>query len=174
MQDSSHGGRTPYEAFTVYLIGAVSVLADQFVKFAIVTILTLGQSRPIVDGLFGLRYVQNFGVAFSMFWGAGGFLLLPAIAISLAIVVYQWRVRRTEPLVVAALGLILGGALGNLIDRATLGYVRDMFDLQWQGRNIFPIFNVADVSVNLGVGLFALQYMLQGRKPAKAPVRADS
>lgn len=166
--------KPPYETITVYLLGAITVALDQFAKFAIVMVLTLGQSRPVIDGVLSLTYVQNLGSAFSLFWGQGGFLVTIGVAVSAAIVAYQWRARRTEPLVVLALGLVLGGALGNLIDRVALGYVRDMIDLQWQGRNVFPIFNIADIAICTGTALFALQSVLPVRRETAAiPVRTD-
>lgn len=174
MEHSSEarGALTPYETATVFLLGALTVALDQFAKFAIVMFLTLGQSRPVLDGLLSLTYVQNLGSAFSLFWGQGGFLVAVGCAVAVAIGVYQWRARRTEPLVVLALGLILGGALGNLIDRVALGYVRDMIDLQWQGRNVFPIFNVADMAICTGTALVGLHtFLADRRKPAEARVR---
>jgi len=161
--DQNISKRTPYEVVTVYLIGAATILADQFAKFAVVMLLTLGQSRPLVDGLLSLTYVRNTGAAFSLFWGHAFMLGLLAATVGLALIVYQWRVRRTEPAIVAALGLLLGGALGNGIDRLSLGYVRDMFDLQWQGHNVFPVFNVADMAVCSAAALIAVYSVLQAR-----------
>ncbi len=167
--------RTPYETVTVLLLGALTIALDQFAKFAIVAVLTLGQSRPLIDGLLSLTYVQNLGSAFSLFWGQGGFLVLVGCAVAAGIVVYQWRARRTEPLVVLALGLLLGGALGNLIDRVALGYVRDMIDLQWQGRNVFPIFNVADMAICAGTALLGLHAaMSDRRRPAADRIKRKS
>ncbi|MBM3270948.1 MAG: signal peptidase II [Candidatus Sericytochromatia bacterium] len=161
---------TPYEAFTVYLLGLATTLADQFLKFFVITILTLGQSRPLIDGFLSLTYVQNLGAAFSLQWGHGWIAAIVGIAVVTGIVGYQWSARRREPLVVVGLGLVLGGAAGNLIDRLALGHVRDMFDLQWHGQNVFPIFNIADIGVCVGA---ALLIMASFRRPVPVPVRSS-
>ncbi len=162
--------KPPYETFAVYLLGICWTLLDQFAKFALVTVLTLGQSRPLIDGFLSLTYVQNLGAAFSILWGYGWVAAIVAIGVVSGIAAYQWRVRHQEPLLVLGLGLVMGGALGNLIDRLALGYVRDMFNLQWHGANIFPIFNVADIGVCTGAALL----MLASLRPARpVPVRSS-
>lgn len=156
--------KTPYETFTVYLLALATLLLDQFTKFGIVAALALGHSTPLIDGFLNLTYVQNFGAAFSLFWGHTDKLSLVAGLIVLGIVLYQWKARPKKLPMVLALGLLMGGALGNLIDRVLLGYVRDMIDLQWRGQNIFPIFNVADIAVCAATGLLLLHSFLESRQ----------
>lgn len=157
--------RTPYETLTFYLLAAATLLLDQLTKVAIVAAIALGHSQPLLDGLLHLTHVQNTGAAFSLFSGHPFKLGIMALAVALALMVYQWRTRPKDLFLVLALGLYMGGALGNAVDRLLLGYVRDMFDLQWQGQNVFPIFNVADVAVNVAVGLFLLHSFLRTRRP---------
>lgn len=154
----------PYETLTFYLVAACATLLDQLVKLGVVMAIGLGNSRPFIDGFMNLTYVQNRGAAFSMFWGHADKLGLISLVVALGIMVYQWRSRPKELLVVLAMGLYLGGAIGNGIDRLYLGYVRDMFDLQFQGRNIFPIFNVADMAVDIGAALFVLHSLLSSKR----------
>lgn len=156
--------KSTYETLTFYLTAAVTLLLDQLTKIGLVAAVTLGQSQPLVDGVMNLTYVRNTGAAFSLFAGNPFKLGLLAVAVGIGVMVYQWRSRPRELTLVLALGLFLGGALGNAVDRLLLGYVRDMFDLQWQGQNVFPIFNVADVAVNVAVGLFLLYTYLSERK----------
>jgi len=153
--------RVRYETLTVYLLALCTLLVDQFSKAGVEAAIALGQSVPLIDGYLHLTYVRNFGAAFSLFWGRGGTLSAVAVAVALGVVVYQLRRRPRALLAVLSLGLLLGGALGNLVDRVTLGYVRDMVDLQWHGRNVWPIFNVADMAILSGVGLMLLHSVRQ-------------
>lgn len=159
--------KPPYESLTLYLVALTTVLLDQFSKFGIVAAVALGTSRPLIDGFLNLTYVQNFGAAFSLFWGHADKLGFVSLVVVLGVVVFQLRSRPKDLVLVLALGLLLGGALGNLIDRVTLGYVRDMFDLRWNGQNIWPIFNVADIAVCTAAGLLFLHSLRWGgRKQA--------
>lgn len=159
--------KTPYETLTFYLLAIATLLLDQFAKFGIVAAMALGQSHPLIDGVLHLTYVRNFGAAFSLFWGHAGQLSFAAGAIALGVVVYQWHSKPRDLMEVCSLGLLLGGALGNFIDRLALGYVRDMFDLRWQGQNVWPIFNVADMAVLAGVGCMLLHAYLSSRQAAR-------
>lgn len=156
--------KSPYETMTFYLVAAVTLLLDQFTKFGLVAAIALGQSQPLIDGVLHLTHVRNTGAAFSLFSGNPQTLGLFALAVAFGIAVYQWRSRPSPVPLVLALGLFLGGALGNAVDRLMLGYVRDMFDLQWHGQNVFPIFNVADIAVNVAAVLFVLYSILAERR----------
>ena len=126
--------------------------------------MVLHTSIPLIPKYFALTYTQNFGSAWSMLWGQRVLLIAIASAVALGIIIYAVRLRERSWLQMAGLGFLLGGALGNLIDRARLGYVVDMFDLQRDGHNIFPIFNVADMCIDIGVGLLLLFTFLLGRR----------
>ena len=158
--------RPPYASATTYLVALSAFLLDQLTKLAIVTALALGHSRPLVDGLLALTHVRNYGASFSLLWGHAGLLAVVAIAITTALVAYERRARLRGPLLVAGLGLVLGGALGNLADRVVLGYVRDMIDVQWHGANVFPVFNVADSAVFVGTLLLLWHHRRQEAVPA--------
>ncbi|HEY9722812.1 MAG TPA: signal peptidase II [Oscillatoriaceae cyanobacterium] len=151
----------------VYALGALA--ADQLLKHWVVTHMMLHYpSIPLVPGYFALTYTQNFGSAWSMLWGQRWLLIAIAGAVALGIIVYAARLKERSWLQMAGLGFLLGGALGNFLDRARLGYVVDMFDLQNHGQNVFPIFNIADVSIDVGVGLLLLFTFLAGRREAAA------
>ncbi|MNS40273.1 Lipoprotein signal peptidase [compost metagenome] len=160
--------RTAFQTLCFYLVALSTFLLDQFTKLAIVTALALGHSTPVLDGFLHLTYVQNFGAAYSLLSGRVGLLAVIAATICLGIIVYQRIARPTHMAMVLALGFFLGGAMGNLTDRLVLGYVRDMVDIRWYGENIFPIFNVADVVLWLGIGCFFLHSYLAPKKPAQS------
>lgn len=158
---------SPYETLTVYLLAACTVLADQFAKAGVVAAVALGHSVPLIEGYLHLTHVRNFGAAFSLFWGLGPFLSAIAMAVALGVMAYQWRVRPRRLLVVLSLGFLLGGAVGNLLDRLLLGYVRDMVDLRFAGQNVWPIFNLADVAILAGGALMIGQTLRAGRRREK-------
>lgn len=137
---------------------------DQAFKYWVVSNMGLYESIPLIPDLFALTYVRNIGAAFSAFAGHVGPLALIAATVSVAIVVYMVRLKERTALHIASLGLLLGGTVGNLADRLRLGYVVDMFDLQWNGQNIFPIFNIADIAIDVGVGLLLLLFYLESRR----------
>ena len=133
------------------------VAADQAVKYYVVTHLALYESAPLLPGLVELYYIRNTGGGFSIL--SGHTWLLTLLTAAVMVVVAVLLVRRTfpHPLAMWTLTLILGGGLGNLIDRVRLGYVVDMFNFQFIS---FPVFNVADILVVCGAVGFAAYYLL--------------
>ncbi|MNY03134.1 Lipoprotein signal peptidase [compost metagenome] len=135
----------------------------------------LYQSIPLIKDYFALTYVRNIGAAFSAFSGQVWALALVAGSVSVAIIVYMHRLKEISLGHVLSLGLLLGGTLGNFSDRVRLGYVVDMFDAQWQGRNFFPIFNVADIAIDTGVAILLLIFFLESREAKRvAAAQAQS
>ena len=165
-----------YESSAFFLIALSIFLLDQLSKIHIEATLAYQQSRPLWEPFLYLTYVRNQGAAFSLLWGHGNILSLIGLAVVSVVVVVHWRNRPAGPLYTLAAGLLVGGALGNMYDRFTLGYVRDMVDLHWAGRNIFPIWNVADMAVVGAVGMFVLfsGWMEKQRLVALAPSTADT
>lgn len=121
---------------------------DQFSKYIVVENMALGESIPIIEEVFHLTYILNPGAAFGMF--AHNRLFFIAIAvIVIGIIIWARREILASPWEVkAGCGLFLGGAIGNLIDRARQGLVIDFFDFR-----IWPVFNIADIAICIGVGL---------------------
>jgi len=150
------------------LLGA----ADQATKVWAVRNLPLFELREIVHGCFGLVHVRNTGVAFSLLsnldhrWVHPLLILATVLAMGavLAYIAYL-PCRGAAPV---GLGLILGGATGNLIDRARLGYVVDFLDLYWRNHH-WPTFNVADVGITVGVVLLVIDMVFSPKEPADAP-----
>ena len=137
----------------------LAVVLDQASKLAIVGSMQLYQSIPIRP-YFNLTYVHNTGAAFSFLSEAGGwqrwFFAGLALVISVVIAVWLARLKRHETLLAVALSLVLGGAIGNLIDRLAYGYVIDFLDVYYQNWH-WPAFNIADSSITLGVILMLVE-----------------
>ena len=140
------------------------VAADQAVKYYVVTHLALYESAPLLPGLVELYYIRNTGGGFSIL--SGHTWLLTLLTAAVMVVVAVLLVRRTfpHPLAMWTLTAILGGGLGNLIDRVRLGYVVDMFNFQFMS---YPVFNVADILVVCGTIGFAAYYLLLHDRAAK-------
>ena len=158
--------------FSVPVVSALLLgAADQATKVWAVRTLPLYEPRELVQGFFGLVHVRNTGVAFSLLsnldhrWVHPFLLLATVLAIGavLAYIAYL-PCRGAAPV---GLGLILGGAIGNLIDRARLGYVVDFLDLYWRHHH-WPTFNVADAGITVGVVLLLIDMAFSPKEPADA------
>jgi signal peptidase II len=140
-------------------IAVVVFFADQLTKLWIVNQYIYGESEAIT-AYFNLVRVHNFGAAFSFLnneggWQRWGFSVFAAL-VSLIILVWISRLSAQQKLEGLALALILGGALGNLYDRMTLGYVVDFLDFHWSGIH-FPAFNIADSAISIGAVLILFE-----------------
>ena len=161
----------PVPGRSAYLwIAGMVVALDQVSKALVDDFMTLHESRTIVEGLVRLTYVQNRGAAFGILSEAGlpyqslMFSVVSLLAL-LAIALYAWRMPVQSRVPQTALALVMGGAVGNLLDRARLGYVIDYVDVYW-GPHHWPAFNVADSAICIGVGLLFLD-MLQKEEEAE-------
>jgi signal peptidase II len=148
----------------VAIVALGIVLLDQVTKLWVAASMRLHQSIPVVDGLFDLTYVRNTGAAFSMFAGSAPGIRVPFfIIVSLvAVVVILSFVRHTpanQKVALAGCAFVLGGAVGNLIDRVAYGEVIDFLDVYW-GDWHWPAFNVADSFITVGVVLLLLRGVL--------------
>ena len=157
--------------FGLYLLAALVLLADQSSKSWVLKAHWHwpGDDLVLIPGFFSFWFNVNTGGAFGILPRGTLLLALAAAVAAVAIVTYTVRAKMPLPRMLGiALALPLGGAVGNLLDRVRFGHVIDFLALyagpgrQWQ----FPIFNVADTAICIGVGLLALYY---GRQPAPAP-----
>jgi signal peptidase II len=145
----------------VYLLAAVVVLADQYSKHLVRTRLPLNMSWspwPWLAPYVRILHIQNTGAAFGIFKEAGLFFTAVAVVVTLVIIVYTQRLPPGHWWMRIALGMQLGGALGNLVDRLTFGTVTDFISV-----GNFAIFNIADASISLGVALLALMMWFEAR-----------
>lgn len=143
-----------YVLYTVVIL--VLVGCDQLLKSWTVHHLALGESTAFLPGFMQLTRVHNYGAAWSSFSGKTAMLILVTAALMIAVAYLLIRRIVRHPLGVAAAVLILGGGVGNIIDRIVHGYVVDMFDLLLFD---YPVFNLADCFVVAGVILGAVYYL---------------
>lgn len=142
------------------------VFLDQLTKWLTVINLELGETFPVIEGVFHFTYRQNTGAAFSLFdepdqrWI---FMTISTVAI-IAMLVYLAINRNKSKLLCVALSFVVGGGIGNMIDRCLLKYVVDFIDVRLIN---FAVFNVADSFVCVGVGLLALYIILDEAKEIK-------
>ena len=145
---------------------AAIIVLDRLSKIIIDRLLPLHHSIPVIDGFFNLTYVRNTGAAFGIFAGSAEifrrpFLIAVSIVASGFIVVMLRRLPDKEKGLTTALAFILGGAVGNLIDRVVYGEVIDFLDCFW-GNYHWPAFNLADSFITVGV-LLALYILLRAK-----------
>ena len=147
--------------FVFLLIGILIFVLDQWSKYPFRTGWQLGQSKPITSFL-AFTYVQNTGSLAGMFAGHTLVLGLISLFVSLGIIWYAWKLPRSSGwLPYVTLGILLGGATGNGWDRLIHRFVVDFFDLQWHGKNIWPVFNVADIAVDVAIVLFIIMAIIE-------------
>ena len=181
MKEPATAGRAEagYWRFAVWIGLAVFILiADQATKWAIVKWVPLYDKVPI-NSFINLTHQQNPGAAFSFRANASGwqrwFFIVLATAVSAVISVWLWRIRAEGQLVLSAgLSLVLGGAVGNLVDRVRLGYVTDFIQV-WFGSWPFPSFNIADSAITVGAVLLIIDSLFfSGRHDKRAVENASS
>jgi len=151
-------------------VSGLVIALDQLTKFLVSTRLALYERVEILPVL-DFTHMHNPGAAFSFLAGASGwqrwFFSALAVIVGLALLVWLTRLKaRTHAILACALALILGGAVGNLIDRLRLGYVVDFIYAHWNER-AFPAFNVADSAITVGAGLLLLDAWLDSRRHRK-------
>lgn len=148
-------------------LAALVLILDQITKFWVLARFRVGERVSVVSGLFDLTLVWNPGAAFSFLANADGwqrwFFVVVGIGASVFIVWLLWQ-HAAQRLFAFALALILGGAIGNVIDRLLHGQVVDFLLAHWFDRAYFPAFNVADAAITVGAVLLILDELLRVRK----------
>lgn len=149
------------------LAAAVLTVADQYSKVWIVRNFGLYEFRTVSESFFNLVHVRNTGVAFGLLsnlnhaW-VNPLLIVMTVMAVVAVLGYIHYLPGRGP-APCGLGLVLGGAIGNLIDRARLGYVVDFLDLHW-GHHHWPAFNVADIGISVGIGLLIIDMLFWSKE----------
>ena len=131
-----------------WIAAITAFVLDQLTKYWVVQTFSLGETQPLIKGIFHFTYVQNTGAAFSLFAGKVEWLRWLSLLVSLALIalaLFSPVLRRWDQW---GYGFILGGAMGNGIDRFVLSYVIDFLDFRLIN---FPVFNLADVFINIGI-----------------------
>lgn len=147
--------RSKGKAVCLALAAVLCVAADQAVKWLVMHTMVLGSSQPLLPPLLQLTRVHNYGAAWSSFSGAR-WLLIGLTAAGMCVLIWLLVKIVRHPLGQWSLAIILGGGIGNLIDRVRLGYVVDMLDTMFMD---FPVFNVADVFVVCGTVCALIYYL---------------
>ena len=146
------------------------IILDQITKGVVQSKFYLGESIPVIDGLFNFTYVKNPGAAFGFMAQASLqirqilFLWIP-VAACIWLITLIWKTRHNNFIGCLAYSLIFAGAVGNLIDRFSMGYVVDFLDFYWK-KSHFPAFNVADSAITVGA-FFMIIDMINEAKRAK-------
>lgn len=150
------------------------VLLDQATKFVIDRTFPLHHSIPVIEGFFSLTYIRNTGAAFGIFSGSHESFRRPILILFSLLAIgfilrLLWRMPKTEKGLITALTLILGGAIGNLVDRVLYGEVIDFLDFYWSSFH-WPAFNFADSFITIGVVITFFRLMIaKGNDPFVSP-----
>jgi len=146
-------------------LAVIILLADQFTKVLVLGYYQLGDSTPVTS-FFNMVRVHNSGAAFSFLAGAGGWqrwFFTGLGLVAAGVIVWLLKSHAGQKLFAFALACILGGAVGNVIDRVLYGYVVDFLDFHWRGWH-FPAFNVADSAITVGAACLILDELLRVRR----------
>jgi signal peptidase II len=157
------------------ILSAAVIVLDVWTKWLVVRRIDLHEAIPVIPNFFQIVHVRNTGAAFGIGANADSRLVplllnVGAIAVFCVVVVYAFRSAVTDRLLQTGLHLILGGAIGNLLDRFRFGYVVDFLDVYIRNHH-WPAFNVADSAICIGIGLLFLDMR---KKPSESTAPAES
>lgn len=150
-----------------YVIALAAFLIDQGTKYLVATRMEIQDQIPVIGNFFILTSHRNKGAAFGILQDQQWFFIIVTVVVVIGIVWYLQRVKNAEGsarILPLALSLVLGGALGNFIDRLRMGEVVDFFLFNF-GSYSFPIFNVADACIVVGVALIIIDMLLDAKRP---------
>ncbi len=154
--------RQRLETLILPVVAALVLVADQITKHLVATRLEVGQSwdmAPWLAPIFRITHITNTGAAFGMFPQLGNVFVIVAIIVIAIIIAYYRHIAGGQWWMRLAFGLALGGAIGNLIDRLRQGFVVDFIDANFWPFRDFPLFNVADAAITVGVTIMAVSLL---------------
>lgn len=151
----------PRKPIVFYAVAAAVLAADQISKYAVVSAFAPRDPHPIIPGVLDLTYVTNTGGAFGLMPWATPALAAVAGLVAVGLIVYGSKLAAAGRAIEVSSALLLGGAIGNLIDRTRLGHVVDFVDVHF-----WPVFNVADIGITVGAALFIIAVL---RMPSAPP-----
>jgi signal peptidase II len=154
------------------LVAGLVIALDQWSKYLVVSNLGLYETWtpfPALKGWFEFHYITNTGAAFGLFQNGNLFFIGVAIVVAIVVLIYYWHLPNGQWLLRLGLGLQLGGALGNLIDRLRVGNVIDFIHVRY-----WFVFNVADACLVVGVALMALLFLRQDQEERQAKSLAEA
>ncbi|HFI0041999.1 TPA: signal peptidase II [Streptococcus suis] len=147
------------------IVAAVLIVLDQLVKTWTVANIALDTVEPFLPGFMSLAYLRNYGAAWSILQNQQWFFTIVTIAVVTGLIWYYIKQIQGNIWTLFSLSLMIAGALGNFIDRIRLGYVVDMFHLDFIS---FPVFNVADICLSVGVGILFICIMKEESNGSKS------
>ncbi|NLT95203.1 MAG: signal peptidase II [Clostridia bacterium] len=142
-----------------WVTAALVLLIDQGTKYIVKTTMTLYESIPVIPNIFHLTYIENPGAAFGLLANQRLFFIFITMIILTTIIYFYYKLTGEKLLLRIALGMVVGGAVGNLIDRLRMGVVTDFFDFR-----IWPVFNIADSAIVIGMIYIAYQLLFHGEE----------
>jgi signal peptidase II len=148
-----------------YILAIFALFVDQITKWAVVTYMNIGQTIPLIPGIFHLTSHRNRGAAFGILQNQRLFFIVITFIVLIGIIVYLRRTYHHQKFLSHALTFILGGALGNFVDRSFKGEVVDMLDFRLFD---YPIFNLADSFIVIGVIMVMIHSIMESRKEQKS------
>ena len=157
----------PWKIVTIVTTVILVTLCDQWTKQLVLNRFHWGESVSIIRSFFALTYVRNMGAAFGIFHNAPAylrdpfFIMVPILAMVIIMAILA-KLKPDQKLTGLALSLVMGGAIGNLIDRVRFGYVVDFLDFHWKEVYHWPAFNVADSCIVIGVTYLFIDSFFQG------------
>jgi signal peptidase II len=143
----------------VFFVALGVLVLDQIVKAIVVKNMVLYQSIPVIKGFFHLTYVLNPGAAFSILRNQTTFFIIITILVVVFIVFYIPKIPKNNYFMLIGFGSVVGGALGNLLDRIRLAKVIDYLDFRF-----WPVFNIADMGIVIGVGLLLIGFWQEEKR----------
>ncbi len=154
----------------------ITVILDQLTKILVMANFKVHESRPVIQNIFHFTYVTNRGGAFSLLSKYPLFFKILGLLLVIAGIVYLTKIIKMPTLLQTCLGLLMGGTIGNLIDRFRFDTVVDFLDFR-----VWPVFNIADIAICVGVGLLVIIIMREKKEeiesadnePASPPLEAD-
>lgn len=148
-----------------YLLIILIIMIDQASKYFVSNMMQHGQTIPLINNIFHITFVRNTGAAFGILPGNTALLIAVGLAAALFILYTMHFIPKSKYYYKIGLSLILAGSIGNIIDRVYRGYVVDMFDFRF-----FPVFNIADAMINVGMCIVIAAFLL-GRRPSGASLQ---
>lgn len=149
-------------------LSALAIILDQWTKGIVLKHMDYLESILVIEPILNWTHARNYGAAFSFLADAGGwqrhFFSVLAIVVSIVLFIWILRLGKGMKTLAASLALILGGAIGNVIDRINYGYVVDFIHVHWHDAWHFPVFNIADCAITLGVILMLIDTLFLERK----------
>lgn len=158
----------------IYVVAFIGVLGgDLFTKYLVDAKMQINQSQTMISNFFYFTYVHNEGAAWSLMSGSVWVFVIVALLASIALIYFFINSKKYQILARFGSVLVMAGLLGNLFDRLFLGYVRDFIDFVVLGYN-FPVFNIADIGVVVGVIIIMIEVLFEDKINEKLSTKSDN